>query len=187
MALHRGSVETIHYALFSCGLGLDAEVVAQADVDPYRKYRFGSLHYASTALGVALRLFPRRRPHITVRSGERENRGVAAMFQFREIYTFFGRRRITLTPEMPAPMTLLVMTRLPRRRLPRIAFDALVRGDLREVKGFEVWERLEAASMEAEPPAPAQADGEALGMVDSAVVDWLPEALRVASPYWSAR
>jgi diacylglycerol kinase family enzyme len=55
------------------------------------------------------------------------------------------------------------------------------------VKGFEVWERLEAASMEAEPPAPAQADGEALGMVDSAVVDWLPEALRVASPYWSAR
>jgi diacylglycerol kinase family enzyme len=55
------------------------------------------------------------------------------------------------------------------------------------VKGFEVWEQVESVSIEAAPPAPAQADGEALGMVDSATVDWLPEALRVASPYWSAR
>jgi len=187
MTLLRGSVETRHYALFSCGLGLDAEIVVEADTDPYRKYRFGSLHYASTALAVALGRFPGRRPHIEARCGDRKAKGISAIFQFREVYTYFGRRRITIIPEAPAPMALLVMIRLARRRLPRIAFDALVRGDLRDVRGFEVWEGVEEVSFQANPPAPAQADGEALGMVDAASVSWLPDALQVASPYWSAR
>jgi diacylglycerol kinase family enzyme len=187
MDLARGSVGTSHYALFSCGLGLDAEIVVRADVDPYRKYRFGSLHYANTAFSVAVRLFPRRRPHITVTSEGREARGVSAVFQFRQVYTYFGRRRITLTPSPPSPMTLLVMNRILRRRLPRIALEALVRGDLRAIKEFEIWESVQSVSLVTEPPTPAQADGEALGMVDAATVEWVPEALRVASPYWSAR
>ncbi|MFQ5522090.1 MAG: diacylglycerol/lipid kinase family protein [Acidimicrobiia bacterium] len=187
MVLSRGTVETSHYALFSCGLGLDAEIVVSADADPYRKYRFGSLHYASTALSVALRRFPRRRPHIEAVSEDRKAKAMTAIFQFREVYTYFGRRRITISPDRPSPMTLLVMTRLPRRRLPRIAFDALTRGDLRGVKGFEVWEGVEAAYFRADPAAPAQADGEPLGMADAASVEWVPDALKVASPYWSAR
>ncbi len=187
MVLHRGTVETSHYSLFSCGLGLDAEIVARADTDPHRKYRFGSLHYATTAISVALRGFPRRRPHIVAISGDRQATGVAAVFQFRDVYTYFGRRRITITSNPPAPMTLLVMTRLPRRRLPRIAFDALTRGDLGGVKGFEMWEGVEMATFQADPAAPAQADGEPLGMADAVTVEWVPDALKVASPYWSAR
>ena len=55
MTLTRGSVETTHHAVFACGFGLDAVVVLEAEKDPYRKYRFGSLHYARTALGVAFK------------------------------------------------------------------------------------------------------------------------------------
>jgi hypothetical protein len=34
----------------------------------------------------------------------------------------------------------------------------------------------------ADPPVAAQADGEALGMVDSGAVEWAPESLRVIAP-----
>ena len=44
LTLDRGATETVHHAVFACGLGLDAEVVRVADEDPYRKYRFGSVH-----------------------------------------------------------------------------------------------------------------------------------------------
>jgi diacylglycerol kinase family enzyme len=84
-------------------------------------------------------------------------------------------------------MTLLVMERLPRRRLPRVAFDALIRGDLGQVKGFRIWEEVDSVILEADPPAPAQADGEGLGMVEAARVEWHPDALGVVAPYWSAR
>jgi diacylglycerol kinase family enzyme len=64
LTLTRGDTETAHHAVFACGLGLDAEVVRVADADPYRKYRFGSLHYARSALGVGFKSFPSVKPHI---------------------------------------------------------------------------------------------------------------------------
>ena len=49
MTLTRGSVKTKRHAVFACGFGLDAVVVLEAEKEPFRKSRFGSLHYARTA------------------------------------------------------------------------------------------------------------------------------------------
>lgn len=43
----------IHWAVFAAGVGADAEVVARAETEPYRKYRFGGLHYARTTVATA--------------------------------------------------------------------------------------------------------------------------------------
>lgn len=130
MGLTRGAVESTHHALFACGLGLDADVVIEADKEPYRKYRFGSLHYATTAFGVAFRSFPKKKPHISVSDGERESLVSAIVFQFRDVYTYFGRLPLVVTKGVPDPVSALLVGRLKRRRVPLIAAKIFGRADL---------------------------------------------------------
>ncbi|MEA1903542.1 MAG: diacylglycerol kinase family protein [Actinomycetota bacterium] len=179
MTLTRGTAETTHHAMFGCGFGLDAEVVIRADADPYRKYRFGSIHYARTAIGVGLGTFPKRRPHATVTSGERTAEATSLLIQFRDIYTYFGKLPLRLSRESPDPMSALVLGRLRRHRIPQIAFDVLAGRDLDVVKGFEVWTGVDSVELGADPSIAAQADGESLGLVDAAVVTWAPNSLNV--------
>jgi diacylglycerol kinase (ATP) len=177
--LTHGSVESTHYSIFACGLGLDADVVIEADKDPYRKYRLGSLHYARTAFSVALRSFPKKRPHITITDSEREALASAIVFQFREVYTFFGRLPLVLSRVPPDPVSALLVGRLKRHRVPLIAARIFARRDLGELEEADLWEGAVDVSARADPPVAAQADGESLGMVDAARFTWIPEALNV--------
>lgn len=179
MTLTRGATETVHHAVFACGLGLDAEVVVKADSDPYRKYRFGSIHYARTAFGVGIGSFPRRREHLRVRAGDRETDATTALVQFRRVYTYFGKVPLRFGPGMPDPMTVLTLGRLRRHRIPQIAGDALLGRDLSAVTGMDVWPEVGSVDVSADPPVAAQADGESLGMVDAAAISWEPDVLRV--------
>jgi diacylglycerol kinase family enzyme len=179
LTLLRGHTETVHHAIFACGVGLDAEVVRVADADPYRKYRFGSLHYARSALSVGMRKYPSVRPHVTFRSDERELQGTSALIQFRDIYTYFGRVPLRFGEEEPNPMSALILDRLRRRRIPSIFVSALTSRDLDDVPGFEVWRDLKSLSFEASPPVPAQADGEGLGLSEGGEVEWVPDSLLI--------
>jgi diacylglycerol kinase (ATP) len=179
MTLQRGTVETVHHAIFACGVGLDAEVVARADQDPYRKYRFGSVHYLRTAIGVAMGKFSGIKPHVKVTADERTAMASTALVQLREVYTYFGKLPIRLAEAAPDPLTVLVLDRLRRSRVPQVAADALMGRDLTRVKGAQVWEGVERLRLEADPPMAAQADGEALGVADTGVIEWLPDALMV--------
>lgn len=178
MRLSRGSTETIHHAMFAAGLGLDAEVVVDADQDPYRKYRFGSVHYAMTALRVGLGRFPARRPSVEITSGSNHALATTLLIQFRRVYTYFGRIPIRIDTE-PDPMTVLTMGRLRRRRVPAILVRALAHKDLGAIRDIAVWPRVERLEVVADPPVAAQADGESLGLADGAVVEWVPGALKV--------
>jgi diacylglycerol kinase family enzyme len=181
MTLARGSVENTHHAVFACGFGLDAAVVLEADKDPYRKYRFGSLHYARTALGVALKDFPRRKPHVTVAEGADRWLAIAALLQFRQVYTYFGQIPLRFAGDRPDPMTLLTIDRLRRRRVPRIIATLLRNGDLGDIPEMRVVRHVKQVEIEARPPVAAQADGESLGLVDAGVVEWAPDSLRVVA------
>lgn len=179
LILHRGATASTHHSLFACGLGLDADVVTRADQDPYKKYRFGSIHYASTAFGVAFRSFPKRRPHVAVTSEGRSSHVSAAVFQFRDVYTYFGRLPLTLSAAKPEPMTALLIERLRRRRVPSIAARVITRRDLGAIPEIEIWEGVGKLEAEADPPVAVQADGEALGMADRVTVTWIPDSLRL--------
>jgi diacylglycerol kinase family enzyme len=182
MSLRRGSTETTHHAVFACGVGLDAAVVQRAEREPYRKYRFGSIHYARSALGTAFQDFPRRRPHVSVRSRDTEGIATAALVQFRDIYTYFGRIPLRFARDAPEPMSAFVMGRLKRRAIPRIVTALLMGRDLGTIPEIEVWRKVELLEMEADPPIEAQADGEALGMVDGGSITWSPSSLTVVVP-----
>lgn len=179
MTLGRGATETVHHAVFACGLGLDAEVVHVADADPYRKYRFGSLHYAWSAVMVGLKNYPSVKPHVRFSAAGQEKLGTTALVQFREVYTYFGRIALRFRETPPEPMSVLVLERMKRRRVPGIVFGALAHRDLGELKGFEVWPRVTSLRFEADPAVPAQADGESLGLVEGGTVEWVPDSLRI--------
>ncbi|MGH8944688.1 MAG: diacylglycerol/lipid kinase family protein [Acidimicrobiia bacterium] len=179
LTLRHGSIETVHHSLFACGFGMDALVVDRANADPYRKYRFGSLHYARTALGVALGGFPGIKPHIEVREGARRSRAVSVQVQFREVYTYFGKMPLRIAPDPPDPMIVLVTNRLRRRRIPRIVSRLVRRHDMNGIPEMEVWAGVAAVELDADPSVAGQADGEPLGLVDSARVAWDPASLRV--------
>ena len=181
MMLTRGSVETMHHAVFACGFGLDAAVVLEAEKDPYRKYRFGSLHYARTTLGVALKDFPRRKPHVRVTHGDSEEMTIAALLQFRQVYTYFGAIPLRVSPERPDPMTMLIINRLRRRRIPSIVTKLLRNGELGTVPEMSVVPHVKRIEVTAEPPVAVQADGESLGLVDGGIVEWVPGSLRIVA------
>ncbi|HEX6946929.1 MAG TPA: diacylglycerol kinase family protein [Acidimicrobiia bacterium] len=179
ITIAHGAVDTIHHAIFACGVGLDAEVVAKADQDPYRKYRFGAIHYMRTAIGVAMGKFSSRKPHVAVTADGHETMASTVLTQFREVYTYFGAIPLRLAKGHPDPMTVLTFDRVRRTRVPQIGFDAIAGRDLRKIKGAEVWEHVSEIALRADPPMAIQADGEGLGVAESATIVWNPRALRV--------
>ena len=54
--------------------------------------------------------------------------------------------------------------------------------DLGTSPEIDVWRKVEMLELEANPPVEAQADGEALGMVDGGTIEWSPASLTVVVP-----
>jgi diacylglycerol kinase (ATP) len=170
-------------ATFAVGLGFDAEVVRVAEAEPYRKYRFGSVHYARTALA-AVRKEPVEGPFpATMTAGGRRRRARGAMVQFRRAYTFFGSVPLRLAPADPAPMTVLLVESLRLVHTGRIVTAASTGGDLGSVPGLHVWTGCATLSVEAPAGIPVQVDGEVLGDLVEITVRHRPASLRVVRPH----
>ena len=67
------------YALFSVGMGFDADVVEVAERRPHSKLWFGSVHFARATIGRVLGPYRRKLPNITVEVGGEQARAVGAL------------------------------------------------------------------------------------------------------------
>lgn len=169
------------HALFATGVGLDADVVAAAETEPYRKYRFGAVHYARTAIGMLWSDLRRRAPEIEVEAEGRTTSVIGVMAQFHSAFTYFGRSSLRFTAEHPDPMTLLAVERLPMRRLPGL-LRRIFTASLGEMKGLQVWTGVKSFSVASGQPARLQMDGEVVGSVTSAGFTYRADSLWVVGP-----
>jgi diacylglycerol kinase family enzyme len=172
----------IHHAVFAVGAGVDADIVAAAETEPYRKYRFGAVHYARTAISLLWRDLRRRRPDMTVETDDGRNGGaIGVLAQFHPAFTYFGRRPLRFTTEPPDPMTLLVMERLRMRRLPSLLGHVMAGASLDRIRGLEVWDQVHTFTVASPRPFRMEADGELVGPFTRATIRFRPDALWVAS------
>jgi diacylglycerol kinase family enzyme len=171
--------------VFSSGYGLDAAVVRRVDAHPRAKARLRHWYFAAAGLGTFAREYLVRPPQIDVEVGGQTVRGVFALVQTGDPYTYWGGRplhvaersalddgtlagavlRRAAPPDLPT-----VMARLFSRRL-RVA-------DHRRVFAWSGHSEARCVSADGRP-VPLQVDGDYIGDTVEARYEALPGALTV--------
>jgi diacylglycerol kinase family enzyme len=164
-----GRVDDRHF-VFSAGAGLDASVVKNVDAHPYRKARFGAWFYGYTALATFNRKYLVNPPHVRVRAGGQELRGVTVVVQNAELFTYFRERPIRVVE--PAGLGLGsisvgVLKRATVLELPTL-MPRLLSGKAASVmrnRQVQLLPELSVATVEAldDRPFPVQVDGDYIG------------------------
>lgn len=168
------------HALFSLGLGFDADVVDKAERRPYAKLRFGSLHYAKTTIGTVIGDYRNRPASISVSSGDERADAVALMIQVHHAYTYLGRLPLRLGTGDNG-LVALACDDITIARSLRIFGGAALTGRA-VAEGCTLFEDVAELTGTAEPAVLAQADGEALGRITEFSVRYEPDALTVLAP-----
>jgi diacylglycerol kinase family enzyme len=167
-------------ALFAAGVGFDATVVERAEREPFRKLRFGGLHYARTAIATFFSDYRHRRPFLRVEAQGRSVDAVTVFVQIHGRFTYFGKIPLRLSRH-PGP-TAVAIERMNYIRTARIAAQAAWSGDLASIPGVTMWRPFDRILVEADPEAPFEADGELLGLASRLELNIAPNALRVVDP-----
>ncbi len=170
------------HALFSMGIGLDAEVVSIAELEPHRKLRFGWFHYAGTTLKVLWKDLRKRKREFEVSCDLFRREAIGLLVQCHPVYTYFGRIPLTIDQEPPDPMSALVIERLPFRRAARF-LSAARNGHLEKLQDIDLVKNcheLEATSIKR--PQNIQCDGELINGVERLVAEYRPLSIRLAVP-----
>jgi diacylglycerol kinase family enzyme len=175
------------YFLFSAGVGLDASVVQQVDAHPRLKVRFGEWYYAWTGVRTFNRHYLFRPPRLDVDLGDEQVKGVTAIVQSADPYTYFGDRPVHMGEGATldsGDLAGVVLRRASPVDIPTITWRALSRrfrlADHRRVRPFSGLQGLRVASAD-ERPLPLQVDGDYIGEVHEAVFASRPGGMLVIS------
>lgn len=170
------------YAAFALGIGFDADVVESAETRPFSKTRFGSVHYASTAIGRLLSSWRSEYPNLRMTCDGDRFDALAALTQVHDPYTYFGKVPLRLTAEPPTGVATLAANDLGVTRATEIFSRAAIGLNHRDATGIRLWTDYERLDIEAEPRTPFQADGELIGYASHIAVTPQEDALLVLRP-----
>ena len=182
-----GRVNGRHF-VFSAGIGLDASVVERVDAHPRLKARLGEWYFTWAAISTFNRCYLVKPPRVRVEAGGRELRGVTAIVQNSDPFTFFGTRPIRVGHDVSLDSGTLSLTVLKRATpfeigtlVPRIfsGRDRAVAGH-RQVESIPGLEELRVETADTEP-FPLEVDGDFVGEFDVAEFSIAPHSLAVVS------
>ncbi|MFQ5554232.1 MAG: diacylglycerol/lipid kinase family protein [Acidimicrobiia bacterium] len=181
-AQHSGRQRQPRYAVFGLGIGFDADVVERAERRPHSKLRFGSVHYASTAVTQVFGAYRRRLPTLRVLCDDRRIDAVAVMVQVHDRYTYFGKVPLFVTSQPTAGPTAVAIEDVSPSKAVSILRHAVTRRSLEQAPGCVVMRDFERLVVEADPAAAAQADGEHLGAGSQFEITPARDVLRILAP-----
>jgi diacylglycerol kinase family enzyme len=173
--------------VFSAGLGLDASVVERVDAHPRLKARMGEWYYTWTGVNTFNRRYLLNPPRLEAVFGEESVRGVTAIVQNADPYTYFGNRPVRMGEGASlesGDLAGIVLRRAGPTDVPTIIWRALSkRARLvrhRHVTGFSGLDSLRVRTADGRP-LPLQVDGDYIGEVDEAVFGVEPRGIAVVS------
>ncbi len=170
------------YAIFSLGIGFDADVVGIVEQRPYTKYAMASLSFAKAATSQIIGTYRSRQPNMVVECDGERAHAVTVLVQVHDVYTYWGRVPLRLGPPQGAQPTALATERLSVLGTLDLVRRAATRGSSADRRGMHVWSGFEKLVIEAEPQSQFQADGELLGPTGWLEVTPVPDALTVLLP-----
>lgn len=170
------------YFLFSCGMGLDAEVVKRVEGDPEGKRKHAHVTFLRHALQAGFTRYRGAEPTITMEAGNAPPEKVlfTIVCNARPL-TYFGRFPVDACPEasLDKGLDFLAMTKIHASTIPRIAWAVFVsRAHVRWKNTRYVMDVTEG-SLRATEPMPVQVDGDYIGDVDRAMIRLVPKSLDV--------
>jgi diacylglycerol kinase family enzyme len=187
---HKVDVATVNGRrfTFSCGIGIDASVVARVDAHPRLKSRFGPYYYTWAALSTFWRSYVVNPPRLVVElPGGEAQRGVTAIVQNGDPFTYFQNRPLhvaegaTLTS---GDLAGVVLRRSTPTVMPTVIWRIfskrarIVRH--RAISGFSGMTEVVVRSEDGRE-LPVEVDGDFIGTVPEAVFGLEPGALTVVS------
>jgi len=173
-----GRIERV--AVFAAGIGYDADVIHDSEERPLRKVGAGTIHYARSAVRVALAGYRRRAPDLAVSVDGVSGQAVTVIAQVHDHFTYLGRRALSISPGGgPAVVTIRRATPL---RLMRVVSAAARSRDPGTVSGVRVWHPFERVIATADTTVGFEADGEYLGRISSLTLTMEPDSLRLLDP-----
>ncbi|MDJ0954945.1 MAG: diacylglycerol kinase family protein [Acidimicrobiia bacterium] len=170
------------YAVFSLGMGLDADVVAVADQRPAAKYYFSSVNFAAIATKQVLTRYRTRLPNMLVECDGRRVHASTVLVQVHEMYTYWGRVPVRIDPEPGDGLTAVAIERVSATGAVGLVARGVSRQPMKKQRGAHVFHDLEKLVVHAEPGAQFQADGELLGTAESVEITPAYDALSVIAP-----
>jgi diacylglycerol kinase family enzyme len=181
-----GSVNGRHF-LFSSGFGLDAAVVRRVDAHPDAKARFRHWYYATAGLATFAREYVVRPPQIDLEVGGETVRGVTALVQTGDPYTYFSGHPLHVADAIALDDGTIAGALLKRSRpydVPTVLarLFSTRRRVSKHKRVFEWHGQTEALCVSADGrPVPLQVDGDYIGDTLEARYEVLPGALTVLS------
>jgi diacylglycerol kinase family enzyme len=182
--LDLGTVNGRHF-LFSSGYGLDAAVVRRVDAHPARKARLRHWYFAAAGVGTFAHDYLVRPPRIDVEVGGQTVRGVTALVQTGDPYTYWSNRPLHVAEGIALDDGTLAGAVLRRARphdVPTVMARLFSRRRRvsRHRRVFAWRAQPEARCVSADGrPIPLQVDGDYIGDTAEARYEVLPGALTV--------
>ncbi len=170
------------YAVFSLGMGLDADVVAISDRRPAAKYYFSSLNFAAIAANQVISKYRSRLPNMLVECEGNRVHAATVLVQVHAQYTYWGRVPIHLTPDPGDGLTAVAIERVSTTKALGLVARGVAKRPIEKQRGAHVFHDVEKLIVHAEPAAQFQADGELLGRTESVEITPAYDALSVIRP-----
>ncbi len=171
------------YAVFSLGMGLDADVVAISDQRPAAKYYFSSVNFAAIATKQVVSNYRTRLPNMLVECDGRRVHAATILVQVHDMYTYWGRVPLRITPDPGDGLTAVAIERVSVTGAVGLVGRGITKRPMEKQRGAHVFHDVQKLVVHAEPPAQFQADGELLGATESVEITPAYDALTVITPW----
>lgn len=168
------------YFVFSMGMGLDAEVVRRAEVNPEGKRRFGQWLWVKNAFKAGLTEYRHREPVIAMEvEGAEPSHGITVVCCNSRPFTYFKRFPVDVCPQarLDAGLDFLSLGKLSTPRIASLVWGLFVDGSHIRWSVNRYHHDVSQGRLTSTAALPVQVDGDYIGHWEEAEVSLRPDAL----------